>query len=102
VRQDNILNDKNIPQQKKNLVDQDKWKKKFKLFFDREKLINFDLVGSSQLFLKKGIVTNMEPVALKKTGQDIIDENIKFWILFTNYCKQKIMGDIEQREKVRR
>ena len=43
VRYDNIMNDKRIPQQKKNLVDPDKWRKKFKLFFDREKLINFDL-----------------------------------------------------------
>ena len=43
ARLDNIMNDKRIPQQKKNLVDPDKWRKKFKLFFDREKLINFDL-----------------------------------------------------------
>jgi len=43
VRYDNIMNDKRIPQQKKILADPDKWRKKFKLFFDREKLINFDL-----------------------------------------------------------
>ena len=43
VRYDNITNDKRIPQQKKILADPDKWRKKFKLFFDREKLINFDL-----------------------------------------------------------
>jgi len=44
----------------------------------------------------------MEPTALKPLGQDLLDESIKFWILFTNYCKSKIQGDIEQREKVRR
>ena len=43
VRYDNIINDKRIPQQKKNLADPDKWRKKFRLFFEREKLINFDL-----------------------------------------------------------
>ena len=44
----------------------------------------------------------MEPTALKPLGQDLLDESIKFWILFGNYCKSKIQGDIEQREKVRR
>jgi len=44
----------------------------------------------------------MEPFALKPLGQALMDESIKFWILFTNYCKSKIQGDIEQREKVRR
>jgi hypothetical protein len=46
-------------------VDPDKWRKKFKFLFDREKVLNFDAQESSYLFAKKGIITKLEPVATK-------------------------------------
>ena len=70
------------------MVDTEKWKKKFKFLLDREKILNFDSVEGSQIFARKGIMTTLEPKVLKKGfGDRILQENTKFWILFTNYNK---------------
>ena len=58
-------------------VDQDKWKKKFKFLFDREKLLNFDSQESKYLFSKKGIITKLEPVAVKQLGTEIMTQIMK-------------------------
>lgn len=45
----------------------------------------------------------MEPKILKKNiGSWFINENPKFWVLFTFYNKSKIENDIDSKEKVRR
>jgi len=83
-------------------VDPDKWRKKFKFLFDREKVLNFDAQESSYLFAKKGIITKLEPAATKQLGSEIMNESEHFWVLFTFYNKPKIENDIDNREKVRR
>tara|TARA_B110000285_G_C15012203_1_gene557070 strand:- start:122 stop:517 length:396 start_codon:yes stop_codon:yes gene_type:complete len=86
------------------MVDTEKWKKKFKFLLDREKILSFDSVEGSFIFSRKGIMTTLEPKVLKKGfGDQIMQENTKFWILFTNYNKQKVTGsDVDQKERVRR
>lgn len=44
----------------------------------------------------------MEPKVLKPLGNYILQESSSFWVLFCNYNKQKIDGDIDIKEKVRR
>jgi hypothetical protein len=102
IKAETILNDKNIPFQKKQLIDPDKWRKKFRFLFDREKCLNFDITEGSHIFAKKGIVTNLEPKVVKTLGKFVLEECANFWILFTFYNRNKIDGDIEQKEKVRR
>lgn len=97
-----ILNDKKISQVRKVQIDPDKWKKKFKYLFDREKILCFDNQNSSNLFQRKGVITLLEPRPLSQLGQDILMENHHFWVLFTYYNKTKIEFDIDNREKVRR
>ena len=46
-----------MSQQKKALIDVEKWRKKFKFVFDREKIISFDITDGSYIFSKKGIIT---------------------------------------------
>ena len=47
-------------------------------------------------------MTTLEPKPLKKgSGQEILLESTKFWILFTYYNKHKVV-DIDCKEKVRR
>ena len=102
IKVETIMNDKNIPYQKKQLIDPDKWRKKFRFLFDREKCLNFDLIDGSSIFAKKGIITTMEPKVTKPLGTYVLEENANFWILFTFYNKSKIDGDIDLKEKVRR
>ena len=102
IKVETILNDKTIPFQKKQLIDPDKWRKKFRFLFDREKCLNFDLVEGSHIFAKKGIVTNLEPKVIKPLGKYVLEDCANFWILFTYYNRNKIDADIEQKEKVRR
>lgn len=83
-------------------MDPEKWKKKFKSLFDREKVIDFDQVQGSNLFAKKGAITNFEPKALKPLGSYILTESSSFWVLFCNYTRAKIDGDIDIKERVRR
>lgn len=88
LRTEQALNDKTLSAQRKLMVDTDKWKKKFKFLLDREKILNFDSVEGSQIFARKGIMTTLEPKVLRKGfGDQILLENTKFWILFTNYNK---------------
>ena len=102
MKVETIMNDKNIPFQKKQLIDPDKWRKKFRFLFDREKCLNFDLTDGSHIFAKKGIVTNLEPKSTKALGKYVLEECANFWILFAYYNRSKIDGDIDQKEKVRR
>jgi hypothetical protein len=52
-----IMNSKTLSIQKKELVDQNRWKNKFRAFLEKEKILSFDSQESSQIFLKKGIMT---------------------------------------------
>jgi hypothetical protein len=48
-------------------------------------------------------MTLLEPKILKKNiGTWFLNENPKFWVLFTFYNKNKIENDIDSKEKVRR
>ena len=87
---------------KKNLLDIDKWRMKFKYLFDREKILQFDLNPETNLFSKKGVVTNLEPKALKPLGQHLLQTSGHFWVLFTNYVSVKVQNCIDNKEKVRR
>jgi len=102
TKAETILSDKTIPYQKKQLIDPDKWRKKFRFLFDREKVINFDEMEGSQIFLRKGIITNLEPKAIKPLGNYVLSECANFWVLFVNFTKAKIDSDIDIKEKVRR
>lgn len=97
-----VLKDKKVSQQKKALMDLDKWRKKFKFVFDREKIIGFDATEGSYIFSKKGIITLFEPKALKPMGATLLQNSASFWVLFAFYVKGKIDSDIEIKEKVRR
>lgn len=94
-KSEQILNDKSIPFQKKQLVDPDKWRKKFRFLFDREKCINFDAQEGSHIFAKKGIITTLEPKSVKPLGQFVLEELPTFWVLFVFYNRAKIDGDID-------
>lgn len=102
IKAEIVLKDKNISYQKKQLIDPEKWRKKFKSLFEREKVLDFDATQGSQIFAKKGIITNLEPKAIKHLGYYILHESSSFWVLFCNYNKTKIDGDIDMKEKVRR
>ena len=103
IKVETILSDKSIPFQKKQLIDPDKWKKKFRFLFDREKCINFDATEGSHIFSKKGIVSTLEPKALKPLGVHVLEESSTFWVLFVNYIRSKIdCGEIDNKERVRR
>lgn len=80
----------------------EKWKTKFKAFFDKEKVLDFDATPGSHIFSKKGIITNLEPKPIKPLGNYILKESSSFWVLFCNYNKNKIDGDIDMKERVRR
>ena len=52
-----IMNSKTLSIQKKELVDQNRWKNKFRAFLEKEKILRFNSQESSQIFMKKGIMT---------------------------------------------
>ena len=55
-----ILNNPSISKQKKQLVDQDRWKRKFKQLFAGDKnksCICFDSIESAHTFAKSGLIT---------------------------------------------
>lgn len=82
--------------------DASRWRNKFKFLFDREKLLQFDQLESSQIFSRKGLISNLEPKPLKPLGKTILDTNAHFWVLFSNYVKPKLDDNIDNREKIRR
>jgi hypothetical protein len=52
-----IMNSKTLSIQKKELVDQNRGKNKFRAFLEMENILSFDSQESSQSFMKKGIMT---------------------------------------------
>ena len=70
-----------------------KWKKKFKLLFDREKIINFGIKHKNQIDLRRLEFSptplstaaqrnsNLQP--LKQLGSEILSM-AKFWMLYFN------------------
>ena len=74
-----------IPYQKLQHHDPEKWKKKFKLLFDREKIIAFDGTSPS-VDLKRIKFANIEQIKpLKSLGKTIIGL-AKFWVLYLTLC----------------
>ena len=103
VRVNTILKDATISQQKKQKIDQDRWKRKFKTLFDLNKnCICFDSIESSNTFAKSGIITSLELKAKNETGQQLMSTSSKFWVLFANYVRTKLESCIDSKEKVRR
>jgi hypothetical protein len=64
--------------------------------------LNFDATEGSHIFAKKGIISSLEPKATKPLGNYVLEEVSAFWILFVNYNRNKIDGEIDNKEKVRR
>lgn len=50
IKAEIMLKDKTVSYQKKQLIDPDKWRKKFRYLFEREKIFNFDLIEGSAIF----------------------------------------------------
>ena len=67
-----------------------KWKKKFKMLFDREKIIDFGAPHKTQIDLRKLEFTPDRQVVkpLKQLGQEILGM-AKFWILFLTLAKKE-------------
>ena len=78
-----------IPFQKLQHHDPEKWKKKFKMLFEREKIIAFGKTSSYMIDLKKlsfnveqvQTETDPSPRALRPLGKDVLALS-KFWVLF--------------------
>lgn len=68
IKAEIVLKDKKTSYQKKQLIDPGKWKQKFKSLFERERAIDFDMPPGSNLFAKRGIISNMEPKPIKPLG----------------------------------
>ena len=64
----------------KNTHDPEKWKKKFVLVFNREKVIDFTGQGCQAPFEQKHIT--LKPKAINKQGEKILKGNAKFWIVY--------------------
>ena len=64
----------------KNTHDSDKWRKKFVLVFNREKVIDFCGNGLTKPFEEKTMTLKLK--ALNKQGEKIMKTNAKFWIVY--------------------
>ena len=77
-----------IPYQKLQHHDPEKWKKKFKLLLDREKIIAFDGVNPS-IDIKRMKFKGFDQITpLKPLGKTIIGL-AKFWVLYLTLCGVK-------------
>jgi len=67
-----------------------KWKKKFKLLFDRERIIDFGPIHKTSIDLRKLDFSTERQVLfpLKQLGQEILSMP-KFWILLLTLAKQE-------------
>ena len=77
-----------MPYQRLQHHDPLKWKKKFKMLFQREKIIDFGLAHKTQIDLRKLEFNPSQQVVkpLKQLGQEIL-ANPKFWILYLTLAK---------------
>ena len=87
--------------------DPEKWKKKFKMLFEREKIIAFGKTSSPMIDLKKlnfnaqaaNIETDPSPRALRLLGKEVL-QLAKFWVLFLTLAKvEKLTKGIEDLKK---
>ena len=67
-----ILRSRTIAPERKKLVDQSRWRRKFKSIFDWHKCLDFDKVepgkASANVFARTGEVTSLEPMARTDSG----------------------------------
>ena len=77
----------NASLQARNTHDFDKWKKKFVLVFNREKLL--DLAANPAIPFDFKNLT-LKPIPLNKQGEKILKSNAKFWIIFCKLAEEKI------------
>jgi hypothetical protein len=82
-----------VPIHVKKGHDFDKWKKKFFIVFNREKIIDF--VGNPSVSLdQKNISFALNPIT--KEGKKILTSSAKFWVIFIRLMQDKITEPIKQ------
>jgi len=80
-------NKNSITYAKLQFFDPEKWRKKFKLLFDREKIIDFKPPLTMQMTFDQ----NQQQLNAKSLlGQEILQSG-KFWLLFLSFCKVKLL-----------
>jgi hypothetical protein len=81
--------EKNVSIQVKNTHDPEKWKKKFIMVFNREKVIDFTGGLNLPQFDVKHL--NVKLRALNKQGERILKQSAKFWIVFLKLLPEKVV-----------
>jgi len=83
------MNEKNVPIQVKNTHDPEKWKKKFVMVFNREKVIDF--TGNNFFPFELKQITG-KPKACSKEGKKILTSNARFWVIFVRILPEKLIN----------
>ncbi len=73
----------------KNTHDPEKWKKKFIMVFNRERVIDFTGGSNISPFDVKHL--NVKLKALNKQGERILKQSAKFWIVFLKLLPEKVV-----------
>lgn len=90
---------------KKSMADPERWRNKFRFLFQREQVLSFAGEGEkcSLIFNKRGLASSLEPKVLRQSvGAWLLNQSAVFWILFSEFNRQKIEIDIDAKERVRR
>jgi ribosomal protein L16/L10AE len=73
----------------KSAHDPEKWKKKFILVFNREKIIDFS--GGNNIFPFEVKHLTVKPKAINKIGEKMLKHNAKFWIIYVRMIPERIV-----------